>query len=148
MSYYPLVTYLVSLAIAQGVKPFIMYIKTKQFSLKHIFDSGGYPSAHSAGVVSLATSVGLSDGFGSSTFAIAFVLAVIVMFDAINVRWYAGRNNVLTKQIVKDLKYTIDENDPIYNDDLKDVLGHTKPELVTGIILGIFVAIVLYLIWR
>ncbi len=145
---YPLLSYICSLFIAQGVKPLIMLFKTKKFSLKYAFSSGGYPSAHSAGVTSLALSIGIKEGFNSSLFAISFVLAVIVIYDAFNVRWYAGRNIKLTRQLVIDLKDKIDLNDPIYNEKLKDVLGHTKLEIITGILLGIIVALVVYLIWR
>ncbi len=144
----PLVSYLASLIICQGVKPFVMYFKTGKFSLKHVTDSGGYPSAHSAGVASLAFAIGLKDGFDSSLFAIAFVLALIVIFDAMNVRWYAGENNRVTNKLVSDLHDQIDADDPIYRTKLKDVLGHKPPELVVGILLGIIISTVVYYIWR
>ena len=144
----PLTSYLSSLFIAQGVKPFIMWLRTRKFSLKYAFSSGGYPSAHGAGVVSLCLSTGLVEGFASTMFAISFVLMLIVMYDAINVRWYAGENNKLTKHLIKDLENIIDESDPVYETELKDVLGHTKLELISGILTGIAVALVVYFIWR
>lgn len=145
---YPLVSYICALFIAQGAKPLIMYFKTKEFSFKYAFSSGGHPSSHSAGVVALALSVAIIEGIDSTLFAIASVFAVIVIYDAFNVRWYAGRNIKLTKQVIEDLKDTIEKNDPIYDEKLKEVLGHKKAEIVTGILLGIVVALVLYLIWR
>ena len=147
-NYYPLVSFLVAVIIAQGVKPFIMYPKTKQFKINYAFNSGGYPSSHSASVTSLAMAIGYKEGFDSSFFAICFCLTVVVIFDAFNVRWYAGRNIKLTKQLVEDLQDFIDETDPIYNEKLKDVLGHTKLEIVTGTLLGIAIATILYLLWR
>lgn len=145
---YPLVSYIGALFTAQGLKPFIMLIKTRKFSSKYAFSSGGYPSAHSAGVTALALSSGIKEGFNSTPFAIAAVLAVIVIYDSFNVRWYAGRNIKLTKQIIKDLRDAVDKKDPIYEEQIKDALGHTKLEIITGILLGVVVALVVYLIWR
>ena len=147
-NYYPLVSFLIAVFIAQGVKPFIMLIKTGDFRLQYLIASGGYPSSHSAGLVALCLSIGLKDGFDSSYFAIAFAIMVVVLFDAVNVRYYSGRNISLTKQLVEDLQYIIEMKDPIYDEKFKEVLGHTKLELVAGVFLGILVSIVLYFLWR
>ena len=148
MNYYPFISYLIALFIAQGVKPLIMLVKTGEFHLSYLVAAGGYPSSHSASVVALCLSIGLKDGFDSSVFAISFAMMAIVLFDAINVRYYSGRNISLTRQLIDDLKYIIEMKDPIYDEKFKEVLGHTKLELITGIILGIFVALVLYFLWR
>lgn len=148
MNYYPLVSFLVSLLIAQAVKPFIMLFKTGDFRWSYLIASGGYPSSHSASVVSLCLSTGLKEGFDSTYFAITIAIMVIVLFDAVNVRYYSGRNISLTQQLVEDLKYIIEMEDPIYDEKFKEVLGHTKLELVAGVLLGIVVSLVLYFLWR
>ncbi len=147
-NYYPLVSFLIALLIAQGAKPFIMLLKTGEFRLKYLIASGGYPSSHSASVVALCLSIGLKDGFDSSIFALSLGIVMIVLFDAVNVRYYSGRNISLTQQLIEDLKYIIEMKDPIYDEKFKEVLGHTKLEAITGIFLGIFVSIVLYFLWR
>ena len=147
-NYYPLISYLIALSIAQGVKPFIMLWKTGEFHLHYLIESGGYPSSHSASVVALCLAIGLKEGFDSSVFAISFGIMMIVLFDAINVRYYSGRNISLSQQLVEDLKYIIEMKDPIYDEKFKEVLGHTKLELITGILLGIIVSVVLYFLWR
>lgn len=147
-NYYPLVSFLIALLIAQGAKPFIMLLKTGEFRLKYLIASGGYPSSHSASVVALCLSIGLKDGFDSSIFALSLGIVMIVLFDAVNVRYYSGRNISLTQQLIEDLQYIIEMKDPIYDEKFKEVLGHTKLEAVTGIFLGIFVSIVLYFLWR
>lgn len=147
MNYYPLVSYLIALILAQGVKPFIMFIKSGDFKLSYMTSSGGYPSSHSSSVVALCLSIGLKDGFDSSVFAISFAFMLIVLFDAVNVRYYTGRNISLTKQLIEDLKYIIETKDPIYHEKFKEVLGHTKLEAVSGILLGIVVSLVLYFMW-
>ncbi len=148
MNYYPLTSFLVSLLIAQAVKPFIMLFKTGDFRWSYLIASGGYPSSHSASVVSLCLSTGLKEGFDSTYFAITIAIMVIVLFDAVNVRYYSGRNISLTQQLVEDLKYIIEMEDPIYDEKFKEVLGHTKLELVAGVLLGIVVSLVLYFLWR
>ena len=147
-NYYPLVSFLIALLIAQGAKPFIMLLKTGEFRLKYLIASGGYPSSHSASVVALCLSIGLKDGFDSSIFALSLGIVMIVLFDAVNVRYYSGRNISLTQQLIEDLQYIIEMKDPIYDEKFKEVLGHTKLEAITGIFLGIFVSIVLYFLWR
>ncbi|KAI4319865.1 hypothetical protein MLD38_033413 [Melastoma candidum] len=49
------------------------------------------PSSHAATVTALATAIGLQEGTGGSEFAIAIVLACVVMYDASGVRFHAGR---------------------------------------------------------
>lgn len=148
MNYYPLAAFLISVLIAQAVKPFIMLFKTGDFRWSYLIASGGYPSSHSASVVSLCLSTGLKEGFDSTYFAITIAIMVIVLFDAVNVRYYSGRNISLTQQLVEDLKYIIEMEDPIYDEKFKEVLGHTKLELVAGVLLGIVVSLVLYFLWR
>ena len=143
-NYYPLISFLIAVIIAQGAKPIIMLVKTGDFRLKYLIASGGYPSSHSAGVVALCLSIGLKDGFDSGLFAIAFAIMTITMFDAVNVRYYSGRNISLTQQLIEDLRYIIEMKDPIYDEKFKEVLGHTKLELIAGVFLGILVSIVLY----
>lgn len=147
-NYYPLIAYLIALIIAQAIKPFIMLIKTGEFKISYLIASGGYPSSHSSSVVALCLSTGLKEGFDSTYFAITMALMLIVLFDAVNVRYYSGRNISLTKQLVEDLQYIIEMKDPIYDEKFKEVLGHTKLELVAGVILGIVVSLVLYFMWR
>jgi len=148
MNYYPLTAFLVALVIAQAVKPFIMLVKTGEFRLSYLIASGGYPSSHSSSVVALCLSTGLKEGFDSTFFAITFAIMAIVLFDSVNVRYYSGRNISLTKQLVEDLKYIIEMKDPIYDEKFKEVLGHTKLELIAGVLLGIFISAVLYFMWR
>jgi len=47
------------------------------------------PSAHSAVVVSLTTAIALQHGIDSDFFAIAMSFTVIILYDAINIRYEA-----------------------------------------------------------
>lgn len=142
-AYYPLIAALGSWFIAQAVKPFVYYYRSGRFDIQYTIASGGFPSSHSSTVTALAISVGIKEGFESTYFAIAFILAVIVVYDAVNVRYYAGKNIQLTKQLISDLEdmISLKLDDPIYTEKMKDVLGHRYVEAAGGIVLGSVIAL-------
>lgn len=144
---YPFFSFIISVFLAQLAKPFIMYLTKGKFNLRYFFASGGLPSSHSAGVVALATATGIQEKFSSTIFAVTCAFAFIVMYDAANVRYYAGKNIELTKQIIKDIKKekVINLEDEIYDYPIKEVLGHKWSEVISGTFLGIFVAI--FVLW-
>ena len=76
---------------AQVIKFFIFTIKARKVNFKIFTTTGGMPSSHSAGVMGLATSVGIIEGFDSVFFAIAIGFALITMYDAAGVRRAAGK---------------------------------------------------------
>ena len=91
--------------MAQVFKTINNMILTGKFSIERLFGDGGMPSGHSATVSSVALAVGLYEGFSSPLFAVAFIVAIIVMHDAMNVRLQAGKQaallNVLTDTFEK-----------------------------------------------
>lgn len=66
-------------------------ITTKKFNFKRIIGAGGMPSSHSAIVVSLATLIGKYQGVDTPIFALALIMAFVVMYDACGVRRAAGK---------------------------------------------------------
>lgn len=141
---YPFWSAITAAVIAQLLKPFLVYIKTHEWNWRLAKAAGGFPSSHSALVSALALSVGLHDKFSSTIFAVTMALAVIVIYDAANVRYYSGQNIKVTQQLVKDLKENEPQEftDPIYDIKLKDVLGHKWHEVLGGILLGCMIALV------
>ena len=65
-------------------------VTTKKFNFKRIMGAGGMPSSHSAVVAGLATLIGKYEGVGSPIFAVSFIMAFVVMYDACGVRRAAG----------------------------------------------------------
>lgn len=129
-----------SWAIAQIIKIIIDCIRNKTLNLKLITSSGGMPSSHSSFVTSLACSVGFEEGFSSTLFAIAFVLSMIVMYDASGVRRAAGKQaEVLNIFIANFEKHGIK-----IDSKLKELLGHSPIEVFAGAILGIVVSVLMY----
>ncbi|XP_071706837.1 uncharacterized protein [Rutidosis leptorrhynchoides] len=139
---YALLSALVAFALAQSIKVFTTWYREHRWDLKQLIGSGGMPSSHSATVTALAVAVGLQDGIGSSTFAIALILACIVMYDATGVRLHAGRQAEVLNQIVYELpaEHPLAESRP-----LRELLGHTPPQVVAGGLLGTMTATIIYL---
>lgn len=87
-----------------------------------MLDSGGMPSSHSATVMALVAAIALQQGTGGPAFALAVVLACVVMYDATGVRLHAGRQAELLNQIVCEFP----PEHPLSNArPLRDSLGHT-----------------------
>ena len=145
-SMYPLWSAIISALIAQGLKPIIYYIRNHKWNFWLIKESGGMPSSHTALVTALALSVGLQEHFSSTIFAVTAALAVIVIYDAANVRYYSGQNIKVTQQLVKDVQENLhtEFDDPIYQIKLKDVLGHRWTEVVGGLFLGAAISLIFH----
>ena len=139
-NYYILIATFLAMAVAQILKPILYYIGFKKWDNTLLTASGGLPSSHSSVVVSLLIAVGLKEGFETTLFYISFVLACVVMYDAANVRYYAGRNIQLTRKLIDDLKksdlYIKKLTDPIYDEKIKQILGPKWFEVFCGAVLG------------
>ncbi|KAG6601582.1 hypothetical protein SDJN03_06815, partial [Cucurbita argyrosperma subsp. sororia] len=131
---FPLISALISFAVAQFIKFFTSWYKERRWDFKRLVGSGGMPSSHSSTVSALAVAIGLQEGFGASVFAVSLILACIVMYDATGVRLHAGRQAEVLNQIVYELpaEHPLAESRP-----LRELLGHTPPQVVAGGLLGI-----------
>ena len=114
-------------------------VKTKRFNFKRVLGAGGMPSSHSAVVCSLATLVGKDMGFSSAEFGIAFILAIIVMYDAAGVRRAAGKQAKLLNKIVATPGLSALQ----VQEKLVEVLGHTPLEVIVGAIIGVTVGLIM-----
>ena len=121
--------------VAQVLKVVLVFLEEKKLDLSRMVGSGGMPSSHSALIVALATSVGKYAGLASVEFAIAAAVAMVVMYDAANVRREAGRQAELLNRIVLDLY----RDNHLDQEKLKELLGHTPVEVAAGALLGIAV---------
>lgn len=143
---YPFWAALAANQIAQALKPLIRFYRTREWNFHMIFESGGFPSSHTALVSALCLSVGIQENFSSTIFAVVLAFGLIVAYDAANVRYYAGRNIQITQQLIRDIQAlsTIKLDDPIYLLKVKEVLGHQWTEVVGGIVVGLAVAGLMY----
>ncbi len=127
-------------AITQGVKVLLGVIREKRFNFKWFIGTGGMPSSHAAGVAALATTCGLATGFGSVTFALAAVFALVTMFDAQGVRRSAGEQAAILNQVMDDMYW----KGKIEAGRLIELIGHSPLQVIIGSILGIMLA---FLFW-
>lgn len=128
------------LIITQVFKTIYFSIKNKKLDLFTLLTTGGLPSSHSSLVSSLATVVLKVNGAGSAEFAIAVILAIIVMYDASGIRKAAGEHAKILNEMMEEKEYYSSKE---YKK-LKELLGHTKLEVFIGFLTGIFLTIVLY----
>lgn len=122
---------------AQMIKMIIEVVKGG-FSVKRLAGSGGMPSTHSATVTALAISAGIVYGFGSGEFALAFFLAMIVMYDAMGVRLTTGKQSRILNRLNEKKKAAGEE--PLMDKPLEEKMGHTLPEVAVGFLIGILAA--------
>lgn len=144
-SLYPLVTALLCNILAQVLKTVVYYYRTGKWDFHWVIASGGFPSSHSSTVTALSLSIGIQEGFDSAIFAVTTIFSFIVMYDACHVRYYSGKNIELTQQLVKDLREMtgLHFDDPIYQEKLKNVLGHKFVEVIGGFVVGLAVPLIL-----
>lgn len=134
-----LFTAIESAFLAQLIKFLTHLIKKRELDFSLLTTTGGMPSSHTAGVISLAVNVGLIEGFNSTAFAIAMGFAIVVMHDAAGLRRSAGKMAKTINKIVSDI-YTHKTGDP--TERLKELLGHTPFEVFGGAVWGIIITLV------
>lgn len=122
-------------AVVQVTKLIIEYIKTKKINFRRLVGAGGMPSSHSAIVCSLASCVGKQYGFNSGVFAIAFIMALIVMYDATGVRRSAGKQAAILNKMLETPQMSKIE----VQGKLVELLGHTPIQVFVGAIIGFVV---------
>lgn len=133
-----LVTTVLAWFTAQVLKVIFVLVKSKRFDFSRFVGAGGMPSSHSAFVVSLAVSTGLVEGFNSTLFAIAVVVALVVMYDAAGVRRAAGQQAKILNKLVDEWE----KGDFAQTEKkLKELLGHTPVEVFAGAVLGAAIAV-------
>ncbi len=102
------------------------------------------PSSHSATVTGLLVATGIVEGLESTSFAIALFFAIIVMYDAMGVRYQTGlEGKILNAYRKRDLA---EGKKPLFDQELEEKMGHTLFEIIAGVLVGIFAAILVWMI--
>jgi len=127
--------------IAQVLKTIINFFITKEFKLERLVGSGGMPSYHSATVVGLMYATAYCKGIAGFEFPMSAAFALIVMYDAMNVRMETGKQAVIlniflkNEEIRKHLKDV--SKDKWTKTILKEYVGHTPLQVLGGIVVGL-----------
>ncbi len=136
-----LVAAFVAWAIAQISKTLFELIRYRKLRFNRLVSSGGMPSSHSALVTGLATATGRVAGVDSILFAITFVLASIVMYDAAGVRRAVSLQARILNQMIDEAF----QGKPFAEKRLRELIGHTPTQVIVGGLLGIAVGLLLTL---
>jgi uncharacterized protein len=134
---------LVAWFVAQALKVLIYFVRTRKLDLSLFYSPGGMPSAHSALMTSLATTMGLLYGLDSPLFAIALAVAFIVMYDAAGVRRTVGYQSTVLNQMLDELF----RGNKDFSHRLQEIIGHTKWEVFAGAVLGVVMALLFTWPW-
>lgn len=124
--------------LAQVAKGIIQKITEGKFTLQRCLASGGMPSSHSALVTCCACTTGILYKFSSCMFAIACILAIVVMYDACNVRRQSGEQAKAINMILQNWNHLSPE---MQNHQVKVLLGHTPLQVLIGALIGLGVSI-------
>ena len=130
-----LIAALLAWVIAQLCKVLIELIAHRRLDWQRLTGDGGMPSGHSAVVTALAVTALLQYGAASFQFAVSAILAMVVMHDAMGVRWQAGQHARTINELLLKLSDTPPEQL------LEEFLGHTPLQVACGALLGAAVAI-------
>ncbi|MFH0869848.1 MAG: divergent PAP2 family protein [archaeon] len=108
----------------------------KRFDWKFLLHDGGMPSAHTTAVVALVMGIFLEEGI-SILFVVTAVLALIVMNDAIKVRWITGEQSKAINRLAAGKKeFSV----------LEEKVGHTPAEVLVGATIGVLVPVLVYIL--
>lgn len=139
-----LLTGLIAWAVSQLIKTIIHLIINKRFDWERLAGDGGMPSSHSATVSAVAVSTGLIAGWDSPVFAVAVILALIVMHDARGVRQETGKQARVINDIL-ELFESMGQGKLTPEETLKELVGHTHRQVIAGAALGIVIALLMNL---
>lgn len=133
----PLVLAVLAMVTVQIIKFVIALLQTREIDFERLTGTGGMPSSHAASVAALATAIGIEAGWNSPLFGIAAFFSMVVMYDAAGIRRAAGRQARVLNRMIDDLK----AHHVIEGERLRELLGHTPLEVITGTAYGVALAL-------
>lgn len=124
----------ISWVLVKIIKTIIAWSKERKISLRVLFYDGGMPSSHTILTVSLATALFLEQGL-SPLFVFSVFIAMLVMNDAIKVRWVTEEQSRIINRLTqgKEGFKKLDEH-----------IGHKPIEVFVSLVLGIVIPIIVY----
>ena len=139
-----LMSAILSWMLAQIIKTIIHLFETRKFVPERLIGSGGMPSCHSAAMCALTTSILINEGISSTYLAIAAVMSVVVMYDAMGVRRETGIHSAVLNEIISDYREAGKELTPV--EKMREFMGHTPLQVLVGALLGIASALLYCLV--
>lgn len=136
-------TSLAAIGTAQALKIPGRIGKKDGLSWYELLRPGGMPSSHTAGVASLATYIALKKGTSNFSFALASLLGLIVMYDAMGIRRQAGLIATEVNELKDSINKLMEQRSETFQQkeekELEERLGHLPVEVMGGAVLGIII---------
>ena len=137
-----LLAFVIGWFVAQFSKLIGDLIKNKgHMGLREVFDcfvrSGGMPSGHTASFTGLTTFFMAQYGIFAPISVLALCMAIIVVYDAVNVRYAVGEQGKVINLMIMDRNYKKKR--------VKIVEGHTVPQVIVGAVLGLAIGFLMSL---
>ena len=137
-AWYALVAFACGFAVAQLWK-FVTGVVSSRKQEKRDFKemvgylmrSGGMPSGHTASFTAASIYIGYLYGFGSGIFALAACVWLVVVYDAIHVRYAVGEQGKALNKLLREAKQP----------ELPVVEGHTMSQVVVGALIGAIIGV-------
>lgn len=130
---------LAACGLAQLSKLLIELVVHRRWRPRVLVETGGMPSSHSALITGTSAGIGWSHGFQDPLFALAACLCFVILYDASGVRRAAGLTASRVNGLPGDLWPAEPGASPLAP--LKENLGHTRPEVLVGSLLGPAIAL-------
>ena len=126
----------ITIISGQILKQFVFLYHGEKITWKSLLTDGGLPSSHSATMSSLTTTIFFLDGL-TTLFYLSFFVTIITAKDAFGVRRESGKHARILKQVLKKLALKDAEH-------IKMLVGHTKTQVLAGLVWGFIVAIIMH----
>lgn len=126
---------LVSMLVAQAIKPFFALPRSRRFEWWRMFDTGGMPSSHTSLVTTLTLGIWSVEGSDSILFTVCLIFCGYFVFEATGLRQEVGKQARVLNEMLDELTQThhVDRRR------LKELVGHTWNEVLGGGVVGITV---------
>jgi acid phosphatase family membrane protein YuiD len=128
---------------AQFLKLSIHFIRFKKVDMSYMYSQGGMPSAHTAVMTALATTIAVLYGLESPLFAISMIVTFVIMYDAAGVRRTVGYQSTMLNKMLDELFRDNKE----FSQRLQEIIGHTKWEVFVGAALGVTFGLFFTWLW-
>ena len=124
--------------VAQVLKTLLHWVTNRNLDLRKMIGSGNMPSSHSAFICAAAASIGQVCGWRDPLFSLSAAIALVVMYDACNVRRSAGDMAKLVNKLLEHVERLTAED---FADNVREIMGHTPFQVLMGALLGLGVGL-------
>ena len=132
---------ILSLVLAQFLKPLLDLLFRRPWRWQRAFDTGGMPSSHTSLVTTLTLGVGAVEGTSTTVFAVTLIFSLYFVFEATGLRQEVGQQaRILNEMIDELLAHHAVRTD---TERLRELVGHTWAEVLGGGVVGAIVFFVL-----